>query len=471
MGCGRSLLWSPPGLQFLYTRKQLLTIHSAWSNDLFLFAFDIVPPQRSSQSNAMNKIQKIKGFSDIFSPRSDSYTFLEGKARDTFRRYGFEELRVPLVEKTELFARSIGTETDIVQKEMFTFPDRKGRSLSLRPEATAGVARAYIENKIYSSQDVSKLYTVGPMFRYERPQKGRQRQFQQINAEILGSTAPETDAELLLMLTAFLREAGFQKLSLELNSLGCPQCRPNFLKAVSEYLAGQDEQALCSDCRRRSRTNPLRVYDCKIDSCREQIKNGPVLSDHLCPDCQEHFQTVKRLLKLADVPYRTNPNLVRGLDYYQRTTFEVLSEDIGAQSAVAGGGRYDGLLKDLGGPDLPGIGFACGMERLLMILGEVSESGSDFFIAPLSPLAQEQGLLLACKLRAHGLCGDVAFEGKSLKSQLRQANKQQAAICLILGEAELARSTVLLKDMASGLQSEIRQEDLVDAVLQSKQRI
>ncbi|MCF8108701.1 MAG: histidine--tRNA ligase [Desulfohalobiaceae bacterium] len=416
----------------------------------------------------MNPIQKIKGFADIFSPRSDSYTALEEKARDIFTRYGFTELRIPLVEKTELFARSIGAETDIVQKEMFTFPDRKGRSLSLRPEATAGVARAYIENKIYSLQDVSKLYTLGPMFRYERPQKGRQRQFQQINAEILGSTAPETDAELLLMLTDFLQEAGFKKLHLELNSLGCPQCRPHFLEAVSGFLAGRPEQALCPDCRRRSQTNPLRVYDCKIDSCRELIQNGPVLTEYLCPDCQEHFHIVKRLLERADVSYRINPNLVRGLDYYQRTTFEVLSEDIGAQSAVAGGGRYDGLLKDLGGPDLPGIGFACGMERLLMILGDVPQPGSDFFLAPLTPPAREQGLLLACQLRAHGLCGDVAFEGKSLKSQLRQANKQQAAVCLILGETELARSTVLLKDMASGAQTEIRQEDLLEAVLQGK---
>ncbi len=417
----------------------------------------------------MDKIKKIKGFSDVFSPRSDSYTLLEAKARDIFFRYGFEELRVPILEKTELFARSIGTETDIVQKEMFTFPDRKGRSLTLRPEATAGVARAYIENKIYSSRDISKLYTIGPMFRYERPQKGRQRQFQQINAEILGSTAPETDAELLLMLNSFLRDAGFQKLSLELNSLGCPQCRPDFLKAVSDFLSRQDEEALCPDCRRRSRSNPLRVYDCKINTCREQIKKGPVLTEYLCGDCRDHFQTVKRLLGISGVQYRINPNLVRGLDYYQRTTFEVLSEDIGAQSAVAGGGRYDGLLKDLGGPDLPGIGFACGMERLLLILGEAPNPQSDFFIAPLSQKAKEIGLLLACQLRAKGLRGDVAFEGKSLKSQLRQANKQQAAACLILGEEELTRSTVLLKDLSSGEQSEIRQEDLLTALPLSRQ--
>ncbi len=417
----------------------------------------------------MDKIQKIKGFSDVFSPRSDSYTFLEAKARDIFSRWGFEELRVPILEKTELFARSIGTETDIVQKEMFTFQDRKGRSLTLRPEATAGVARAFIENKIYSSRDISKLYTIGPMFRYERPQKGRQRQFQQINAEVLGSTAPETDAELLLMLNSFLRDAGFQKLSLELNSLGCPRCRPDFLKAVSDFLSRQDEGALCPDCRRRSRTNPLRVYDCKIATCREQIKKGPVLTEYLCGACRDHFQTVKHLLGVSGVQYRINPNLVRGLDYYQRTTFEVLSEDIGAQSAVAGGGRYDGLLKDLGGPDLPGVGFACGMERLLLILGEVPNPQSDFFIAPLSQKAKETGLLLASQLRAKGLRGDVAFEGKSLKSQLRQANKQQAAACLILGEEELTRSTVLLKDLATGKQSEIRQEDLVTALPLSKQ--
>ncbi|MCF8104266.1 MAG: histidine--tRNA ligase [Desulfohalobiaceae bacterium] len=406
----------------------------------------------------MEIIHKVKGFSDIFPPRSETYTRLEEAARQIFSRYGFGELRLPLLEKTELFARSIGDETDIVQKEMYSFQDRKGRSLTLRPEATAGVARAYIENKIYAGQEVSKLYTLGPMFRYERPQKGRQRQFHQINAEILGSAAPEADAELLLMLTSFLKNIGLKALVLDLNSLGCSKCRPVFIEAVDAFLRSEERAGFCPDCQQRSQTNPLRTYDCKVDRCRENMKGAPRITDYICLDCRDHFQVVKDLLDRSGVEYRINPNLVRGLDYYQRTTFEVISRDIGSQSAVAGGGRYDGLLKDLGGPDLPGIGFACGLERLVMLLGENEPAGCDFFVAVLVPEAKETGLLLACELREQGLCGETGFEVKSLKSQLRLANKHLARKCLILGQEEMAGSTVLAKDMQTGEQHEVARE-------------
>lgn len=408
----------------------------------------------------MEKIQKIKGFQDIFSPGAQQYTWLEDTARKTFSLFGFEELRIPLLEKTELFARSIGSETDIVQKEMYSFADRKGRSLTLRPEATAGVARAYIENKIYASREISKLYTLGPMFRYERPQKGRQRQFQQINAEILGTAAPEADAELLLMLTSYLQGVGLRRLSLELNSLGCPACRPAFIQSMTEFLNAGDRDALCPDCQRRSRTNPLRIYDCKVDRCRENLDQAPALTDHICTDCREHFQVVTDLLASSGIEYRINPNLVRGLDYYQRTTFEVISGDIGAQAAVAGGGRYDGLLKDLGGPDLPGIGFACGMERLIMLLEHPGPREYDFFIATLCAEAKKPGLLLACELRKQGLRGETGFEVKSLKSQLRLANRHKARKCLLLGQEELSRSTVLVKDLLTGEQQETAYQDV-----------
>jgi histidyl-tRNA synthetase len=410
----------------------------------------------------MEKIQKIKGFADILPPDSAVFVRLEAAARRVFTRYGYLEARLPLLERTELFSRTIGQETDVVQKEMYTFADRKGRSLTLRPEATAGVLRAYIENGLHTQEEITRLFTIGPMFRYERPQKGRMRQFHQINVEALGTASPFLDAEMLFMLAHYLGEIGLGDISFELNSLGCPQCRPGFLQALSEYFRGFDTGTLCEDCLRRKLTNPLRVLDCKVPGCKELTRTAPKITDYLCPDCAEHFKTVLGLLDKGQLVYTLNPRLVRGLDYYSRTTFEVTSTGIGAQSAVAGGGRYDGLIGSLGGPEKPGMGFACGMERLALLVGQGQAPKIDFYLAVLDDQALGQGLMLAQELRAAGLSGECALSAKSLKSQMRQADRLGVRFCLILGSTEMAASTVVVKDMGLGRQETIAQADLAE---------
>ena len=402
----------------------------------------------------MAKVQKIKGFADLFPDEAAKYTFMESCAREIFSRYGFGELRTPILEKTELFQKSIGEDTDVVGKEMFTFPDRKDRSLTMRPEATAGVVRAFIDSKTHQPGNISKFFTFGPMFRYERPQKGRQRQFHQIDAEIFGADEPQADAELILMLTSFLTRIGLRNLTVELNSLGCHECRPAYKQALVDYYLSKDKTNFCEDCQRRMETNPLRVLDCKVPTCKELVQDAPVITDHLCPDCEAHFADVRAVLDGAGVAYTLNPRMVRGLDYYVRTCFEVTSSDIGSQTAVAGGGRYDGLVKNLGGPDCPGTGFACGMERLALLLDDVQPEAPDFYLAVVDQAAATEAMLFAQELRGKGLTGEVSFAGGSMKSRMRAANKSGARTCLILGGSELADKTVTVKDMAGDREQE-----------------
>ena len=402
-------------------------------------------------------IARIKGFADMFPPDSDQFTRIENTARSVFGRYSFVELRTPLLEFTELFCRSIGEETDVVQKEMYTFPDRKGRSLTLRPEATAGVMRAYIESGLANREPVSRLFTTGPMFRYERPQKGRMRQFHQINCECLGSHSPMADAELVSMLLRFLSDLGLTDLTLKINSLGCSECRPKFKAALLEYLNGVNRAALCPDCARRVETNPLRVLDCKQPGCRAITDNAPKLIDYNCPECRAHFDTVLQLLDGQGLAYELDHRLVRGLDYYCRTTFEVVSGSIGAQAAVAGGGRYDGLVKSLGGPDVPGVGFACGMERLALMMGEGKAAASDFYLVAMDAQSRTQGWLLAQKLRNAGLTGEMNFSESGFKSLMRQAGKSGAKYCLIIGPDEAAQGSVVVKNLESGEQCSMPQ--------------
>lgn len=411
-----------------------------------------------------DKITRIKGFADLFTPESEAFTFMENAAREIFGAHGYTELRLPVLERTELFARSIGDETDVVQKEMYTFTDRGDRSLTMRPEATAGAVRAYIEGARHTLEPVSKYFTYGPMFRYERPQKGRMRQFHQINCECLGAEEPHADAEVIIMLMRFLGRLGIEDLSVSLNSLGCRECRPAYREALAAFLRTLNTEKLCENCRRRMDTNPMRVLDCKEEGCQALIANAPRVVDYICEACRVHLGTVSSLLERAGISYALNPKLVRGLDYYSRTTFEVLSGNIGAQSAVAGGGRYDGLVRDLGGPDVPGIGFACGMERLAMLLPEREAPRPDFYLAALLPEALDKALLLAEDLRAAGLYGQVSFAARSLKSQLRQAGKLNARKCLMLGEAELAAQSILIKDMDGGEQETVPQADLITAL-------
>lgn len=412
----------------------------------------------------MADFKRVKGFADMFEPESTVFSFLEETARRVFSAYGYSELRVPVMEQTELFARGIGTETDVVKKEMYTFPDKKGRSMTLRPEATAGVMRAYIEAGCNAKEAVSKFFTWGPMFRYERPQKGRMRQFHQINCECIGASEPVADAEIILMVMTFMREIGLTNVTLQLNSLGCKECRPVYNQALRDFLAGLDAEKLCEDCRRRMTVNPLRVLDCKVPTCKEMTADAPKIADYNCPACQEHFSFVRRTLDGTGLAYEINPRLVRGLDYYNRTTFEIVSGDIGSQSAIAGGGRYDGLVKQLGGPDVPGMGFACGMERLAMLVGEKTVAAPDFYLAVLDESGLDKAVIIAQKLREAGKRGEVSFASRSLKAQMRQADKSGAAKCLLLGADELAQNAVTVKDMATGSQETVSLDALPEKV-------
>ncbi len=400
-------------------------------------------------------VKSIKGFADMFPPESDAFLRMESTARTVFSRYGFVELRTPLLERTELFCRSIGEETDVVQKEMYTFPDRKGRSLTLRPEATAGVMRAYIEAALHTKEPVSRLFTTGPMFRYERPQKGRMRQFHQINCECIGSPSPYVDAEIIVMLMHFLNSLSLGELTLKLNSLGCAACRPVYKAALSDFLRNIDAAQLCEDCRRRMDTNPLRVLDCKVPACKALTEKAPSLHEHSCPDCVSHFATVTRLLEQEHISFELDSRLVRGLDYYCRTTFEVVSGGIGAQSSIAGGGRYDGLVRQVGGPDVPGIGFACGMERLALLMPEIGARQADCFMVAVGEKAQDVAFHIIGGLRLAGIHAAMG-QGGGFKSQMRQADKSGARLCCILGEDELASGTLVLKNMRDGTQQNVR---------------
>lgn len=410
--------------------------------------------------------QRLKGFADIYGEQAAHYSFMEKCAREVFYRYGFSELRTPLLEQTALFKRSIGNETDVVQKEMFTFSDSHGRDMSLRPEATAGVLRACASNGLAREGAISRFFTMGPMFRHERPQKGRMRQFHQINCECLGSDSPILDAEIILMLLSFLDTLQIPDLKLKINSLGCQKCRKEYLANLADWLKQIDSAALCQDCLRRRETNPLRVLDCKSPNCRKTLENAPLLPDHLCESCRAHFDRVLELLRLNGVNPDLEPRLVRGLDYYVRTTFEVVSDKIGAQTAVAGGGRYDGLLGNIGGPDLPGIGFACGMERLELLMPPNAEAPLDFFFAVSGVADKDWNLAfnMVAKLRKAGFGGEMNYAHASFKSLMRQASHSGAKICFLFGPDEAAASRVAMKNMSLGSQETVSENDIVEAL-------
>lgn len=403
----------------------------------------------------MAKIQSIKGFADLFADESRLFTFLEQSARTVFARYGFTELRTPLMEFTDLFCRSIGTETDVVQKEMYTILDSKGRSMSLRPEATAGVMRAYVENNVGAKESVSKFFTSGAMFRHERPQKGRMRQFHQINCECVGPKEPEADAEIIGMLMVFLETIGIKDITLQINTLGCAECRPSYRVLLQDWLAKLDVDVLCDDCKRRMETNPLRVLDCKNKQCQEATEQSPLIINHLCLECENHFGVVKNSLEIQGIAFEINHRLVRGLDYYTRTAFEIVSGNIGAQASIAGGGRYDGLVASIGGAAVPGIGFACGMERLALLLQAPEASKVDFYVTALDDTCRISAFSLTQELRAQGFCGTMAFETRSIKSAMRQADKSGARFALLIGSTELETNSVMIKNMESGAQEAI----------------
>ena len=414
----------------------------------------------------------IKGFKDILPYEVGAWQQLESEARRVFLSFGYKEIKPPILERTELFSRGIGQDTDIVSKEMYSLSDSKGRGLTMRPEATASVVRAYIQHRLYQRDPVQKLYTIGPMFRHERPQKGRFRQFHQINAEIFGDPGPKSDAEIILMALTLFEVIGLFDLTLNINSLGCPRCRHQFKEKLHNYLDEKTED-LCGDCRRRAETNPLRVFDCKVESCKEVVSEAPVILDFICEDCGDHFRALRDYLENLDTPFRVNPKLVRGLDYYTRTTFEIQTDRLGAQNAVAGGGRYDGLVKQLGGPDHPGMGFAIGVERLVTLLEDAKwgEPTPDLFVAALGPNAEKEVFNWIHALRKSGLWVETAYGSKGLKAQMKRADRLGAKKVFIVGDDELAAGKGLLRDMKTKDQKEVPLDNPVESLKQALKSI
>jgi len=420
-------------------------------------------------------IKAIRGTRDLLPPETATWNFVEATAREIFRAYNFQEIRTPIFEATELFARGVGEETDIVSKEMYTWEDRgraesdRGQSLTLRPENTAGVVRAYIEHKMWERPGVTKVFYIGPQFRRERPQKGRYRQFYQIGAEVIGPTtagseSPARDAEVLEMLATLLDRLGIQGWTLELNSVGCANDRAVYLQALREALKPVVGQ-MCVDCQRRAETNPMRVLDCKHPEDQAIIANLPRISQYLDESCRQHFEEVKAILTECGVPFTLNDRLVRGLDYYTRTAFEFTHGALGAQNAILGGGRYDGLSEAIGGPKAPGIGFAIGEDRLVMSIPETAESAvrkPDAYIAPMGPGMDREASRLARELRRNDLVIELGDETFRLKKSLETASKLGARFAIILGENEAKSGQFAVKDLAKGEQVTIAREGLAE---------
>ncbi|HSB34064.1 MAG TPA: histidine--tRNA ligase [Nitrospirota bacterium] len=406
-------------------------------------------------------IQAIKGVKDILPADIPAWQYIEATARRLFEDYGFSEIRVPVFEYTELFARSIGASTDIVEKEMYTFEDRDRKKITLRPEGTAGVVRAFIEHKLHAESQLVKLYYLGPMFRHERPQKGRYRQFYQIGVEALGTDHPHVDIEVLAMLHALFARLGITGLTLQVNSLGDGACRGAYREALKTYLSGK-LPALCADCKRRYETNPLRVLDCKVDA--DKFADSPVMLDHLCGPCKAHFDTVEKGLEKLGIPFEVNPRLVRGLDYYTRTTFELVMGHLGAQNTVAAGGRYDGLVEEIGGPPTPGIGFALGVERAISLLDtkELRAPRPALFIAALGSEAASFALPLIHGLKSSGVRAETDYAGGSLKSQMKKADRSGARYTLIIGEQEMKEGKAVLRNMQTKEQVPVALADILE---------
>ena len=410
-------------------------------------------------------IKGIKGAKDILPEEIPRWHTIEAAARRQAEVYGFHEIRVPIFEVTELFARSIGASTDIVEKEMYTFQDRDGTSLTLRPEATAGAVRAYIEHNLTASPTQQKLYYIGPMFRHERPQAGRLRQFHQFGVESFGSTHPYVDVEVITLLWRFLVSLGLRGLSLEINSLGEAADRPVYKAKLVDFLKTREDR-LCGNCRRRLFVNPLRVLDCKVPDCREATREAPRLIDYLSRPASEHFETVQRGLQSLTIPFALNPRLVRGLDYYTMTAFEVTCEHLGAQNAVGAGGRYDGLVATLGGPATPAVGFAVGIERVSLALPEfaVPPRVGLVFIAGFGSAGFPAAMTLMDALRQRGIPTDTDYRASSLKGLLRQADRLGATHVLIVGDNEVAKGSLVLRDMRTKVQEEVSLSTAADSI-------
>lgn len=409
------------------------------------------------------KFSSLRGMQDILPEEIHLWQYIEEQARKIFEIYNFREIRTPIVEIAEIFLRSIGEDTDIVEKEMYIFQDKKGRKVALRPEGTASVVRAYIQNNLFLNPVPQKFYYIGPMFRYERPQKGRFRQFYQIGVEVFGINSPAVDGELIYMLKNFFEKLKIKKLTYEINSLGCKKCRTIYRDSLFKFLSDKIK-SLCNDCRRRFEINPLRVLDCKISSCREALNDIPLIIDFLCQDCREHFLSFQDELNSMDIPYTVNPKIVRGLDYYTRTVFEVTTTTPGAQNTVAAGGRYDDLVESFGGPSTPAAGFAVGMERLVELCAgslKIEQKKPHVYVACIGSLLNETKKLVRL-LRSNNISVETLYEEASLKSQLRKADRLGVSIVVIVGEDEIKKSVYRWKNMKTGLQGEASLKELIE---------
>lgn len=406
-----------------------------------------------------------KGTKDLLPQDSYKWHYIENAAREIAAEYNFKEIRTPTFEHTEVFLRGVGETTDVVNKEMYTFLDKGNRSITLKPEGTAGVARAFIENGLQSGTLPAKLYYITSCFRYERPQAGRLREFHQFGVEFLGASSPDADAETILLAKNFLDRLGIKNLTLYINSIGCKECRKKYHAALKAYLK-EREEGLCQLCRERMEKNPLRVLDCKNEECKKITAGAPKILDYLCDDCKEHLNKVEKLLTLAGAEYKLDPNIVRGLDYYSRTVFEFVSEEIGAQGTVCGGGRYDGLISSIGGNDTPGIGFAAGIERLLLVMENTGvkipeELGVKVYFAPMGEAEAERAFMLAEKLRKNGISAETDHVGRGIKSQFKYADKINAEYVGVIGSEEYSKNVIKLKNMKSGEEREIAEDDVI----------
>ena len=412
------------------------------------------------------KFNAPRGTNDILPPDTLKWRYIEKKTHEIFSNYNYQEIRTPIFEYTELFQRGIGEVTDIVEKEMYTFEDKGGRSITLRPEGTASVIRSFLENKIYGQAQPTKYYYIGPMFRYERPQSGRFRQFHQLGVEAIASNDPALDAEIISLGMRLLQDFGLNDLELHLNSVGCGECRPAYVDKLKDYL-NQHKDQLCDNCKSRIDKNPLRVLDCKNENCQKVIKDAPKITDNLCDSCDDHFEEVQEYLDILDLDYTINPLLVRGLDYYTNTAFEIKDNALGAQDTVFGGGRYNGLAEEIGNRDLPGIGFALGIERLLLSLEAKDiqlpvESGVDLYITVIGDKAKKESFKLLDKLRSSGFKTEIDYLGRGVGSQMKSADRMNAEYTIIIGEDELNNNSATIRNMKSGDEKEIQLSNLLE---------
>ncbi len=410
-----------------------------------------------------------KGTQDVLPQEIYKWHYVENIMRDTADKFNFKEIRVPTFEHTELFLRGVGDTTDIVNKEMYTFEDKGNRSITLKPEGTAGVARAFLQNNLNQEPLPIKMYYVNsPVFRYERPQKGRFREHHQFGIELFGAQSAYADAEVIMLAKTLLKQVGLTSVSLHLNSIGCPKCRPQYNQALKDYLRDNIDQ-MCGTCKERFETNPLRILDCKVDSCKEIVKDAPKTVDHLCEECDAHFNTLKGVLNELGEEFEIDPLIVRGLDYYTKTVFEFITDTIGAQGTVCGGGRYDNLIEEIGGKPLPAVGFGMGMERLLLTMEAAGvkipkPEKIDVYFAQMDDKAKDLIAVKLAELRNAGFKAEMDIMDRSLKSQMKYANKIECRYVAIIGSDELQKGTIMLRSMESGEQKEIKNDELLEAV-------